>query len=903
MHDWEAIDGYRQFHPRWFESINRYNPGGEHAKTFRETSEVGWSLRRSGAWFVADAPDGSMPEQGWKLHISASTADTNAVLGAVIPLLQREHVTFKFLVDQRIASLVNGKLWPRGAAGKFMAIYPSSIDQFLRIGNSLCDELQGYVGPYILSDRRWPNSHNVFYRYGAFKARTRVRPDGMHDLVMETPDGDLMVDKRNPFWSPPEWAVDPFPATAQRAREGQVDLCDGRFTIESALTFSSRGGVYVAIDRASGEKVVLKEARPGVEIGYRRVDAVSVLHKEHRLLQALQGTDYFVRPVALFHEWEHAFLAEEFLPGDHLGRFSIRSNPIYWTDKPQAEMRGYLETMRTLWVEVAKAIRAAHERNIILADLSLTNIFVDAPPVVRIIDLESAFEKGVDSQVALLTPGISSARSLETNTSNESDDYSALGSIIFGSVMLATGIAGFHPPARRTFLRELHDDFALTDEFAELVHDLCANSTATTINLADRISKVPITRVEPKAPARTSKSRGDKRNVSTTDDSLRHRVEDACTRVVDYLSAVADRARQDRLFPADLMVYETNPCSVAYGAAGVIHAIHRMTGSAPDEQVDWLLGQRHSSEDYPPGLYVGQSGIAWVLAELGHLDPATKIMEDAGRHDLRWASSNLMHGSSGYGMACLKMWVSGAGSTFLDEARAVGERLRVEAQATDHGIYWNEAGRVRLGYLFGGSGIALFLLLLYRASGDPTWLQLSRSALEFELAQAAKRNGYIVGFPDEATEEPLGAPVLKSYWDIGTAGIASSLVRYLAIAPDVQLSAWLDELIPDICRKYAVFPQLFHGLAGLGNALLDIAVLAKNQACEQEAWKVAQGILLFGIERDEGLAFPGEQAIRESADFATGAAGVGLFLHRLLEVAAGRTPSCFTFVVDELLTT
>ena len=41
--------------------------------------------------------------------------------------------------------------------------------------------------------------------------------------------------------------------------------------------------------------------------------------------------------------------------------------------------------------------------------------------------------------------------------------------------------------------------------------------------------------------------------------------------------------------------------------------------------------------------------------------------------------------------------------------------------------------------------------------------------------------------------------------------------------------------------------------------------------------------MLFAIERPTGIAFPGENLLRISTDFATGSAGIGLFLDRLVK--------------------
>lgn len=142
---------------------------------------------------------------------------------------------------------------------------------------------------------------------------------------------------------------------------------------------------------------------------------------------------------------------------------------------------------------------------------------------------------------------------------------------------------------------------------------------------------------------------------------------------------------------------------------------------------------------------------------------------------------------------------------------------------------------------------------------------------------------------------PLGC-----YWDVGSAGVGTALVRYWLADRDSTDIKWLAHLTADAGRKYTAFPQLFRGLAGLGNFLLDVWQLTGEQEHLLAAWQTAEGILLFGIEREEGLAFPGDQARRESADFATGAAGIGLFLHRLLKAESGHAPN-FNFVVDEFL--
>jgi hypothetical protein len=108
----------------------------------------------------------------------------------------------------------------------------------------------------------------------------------------------------------------------------------------------------------------------------------------------------------------------------------------------------------------------------------------------------------------------------------------------------------------------------------------------------------------------------------------------------------------------------------------------------------------------------------------------------------------------------------------------------------------------------------------------------------------------------------------------------------------------LDKIALDCDRKYTIFPTRFFGLAGLGEFFLDMADFGVEESTAVEcAWKNAAGALLFKVEREQGIAFPGEQLMRLSCDFGTGSAGIALFLHRLIN--RGKPP----FMLDSLLET
>ena len=904
MHDSTLLEAYARYHPRWFESSYHYVPTGEHLAAYEAQALPGWTLERKGIWYVASPPGTALLPQGWKLHVSACASDSVDCLRRALPVIAAAGAWFKFIVDPTTLSAVNGKIWPRGSSGKFIAIYPSGEDQFVRLGHELAEELRDMVGPYILSDRRWPGSRCVFYRYGGFQANPRLRVDGTRMQTIHAPDGTLVPDHRRPYWSPPEWASDPVAQDGNHG-EAQITLDHGNFTVLSALTFSSRGGVYKAVDNRSGREVVIKESRPQIEVGRFGVDAIDVLEREHRLLTKLSSSGWYAQPVGCFRGGEHVFLAEELIPGEQLGRFTIRHNPLYRAALAAAPLARYIEDVRGLWLQLARAIASAHAQGVVLGDLSFGNVMVTEDRRLRIIDLECAVEEGVDPPVGLHTPGFAAPHTVATGIPDRANDYFALGAIVFGSVMLANGITGLYPPARPRFLEELAADLMLPPSLIALIDGLMSVSPGDSPDPEAVQAAIDDLRPRTHWKARTPRlaQPAVSRLAGAGRATLVRRAVDARDSILDYLRGTATPERRDRLCPGDVSLFETNPMSVAYGAAGVIYALHRIAGEVPEPMLSWLADRPIRPEEIPPGLYVGQAGIAWVLGEVGYPERAAGIMREARNHELLLESSDVMQGAAGFGLACLKLWAAGLGSDFLDDAVGFGHHLAAAAIRDEYGARWADAdGDVPIGYASGGSGVALFLLYLHLATGDAGPLDLGRAALDFDLRHGVWQGGRLIGFPSWADDDSATAEIIpRSYWDAGTAGVATTLCRYMAVAPDADLNEQLDHLAADLCHKYAVFPQLFHGLAGLGNALLDVWQATGDERHLSEAWQIAEGILLFGIDRPEGLGFPGEQARRESADLATGAAGVALFLDRAIAADAGLPNGNFNFVVDELL--
>src|ERR1700730_16334732 len=148
------VRNYAHDQARWFETIANYTPSDDFLCIFHELAPSGWNIAKSAVWYVAHPPAGQLIDQGWKIHISASTSVGAEVLRAALPIIFDTNTYVKFAADGWLLSEINSKLWPREASGKFLTLYPSATELFMRLGDLLAAALAEFSGPYILSDRR-----------------------------------------------------------------------------------------------------------------------------------------------------------------------------------------------------------------------------------------------------------------------------------------------------------------------------------------------------------------------------------------------------------------------------------------------------------------------------------------------------------------------------------------------------------------------------------------------------------------------------------------------------------------------------------------------------------------------------------------------------------------------------
>lgn len=161
-----------------------------------------WMRRPRGVWMMQGKVGMGMPDQGWKIHVSAGLENAKHVLDIVHKYCVQQHMSFKFLRSRRVLLVQNSKYAERGGSGKFITIYTADEAVLEQTLNELGALLEGQPGPYILSDLRW-RSGPLFVRYGGFRERFCQSESGEMVPAIETPDGRLVQDSREPVFRVP----------------------------------------------------------------------------------------------------------------------------------------------------------------------------------------------------------------------------------------------------------------------------------------------------------------------------------------------------------------------------------------------------------------------------------------------------------------------------------------------------------------------------------------------------------------------------------------------------------------------------------------------------------------------------------------------------------------------------
>ncbi|MFE1961922.1 class III lanthionine synthetase LanKC [Streptomyces sp. NPDC059479] len=824
----------------------------------RRPAPAGWQRHRAGDWLAWRPVDCQLPAQGWKIHVSACLDNAESVLDRVMRYCVPRDIAFKFVPSRYLLHTRNAKYADRGASGKFITVYPADDRRCGIVAAELDALLAGEPGPYILSDLRWGRGP-VHLRYGSFTQRNCYDADGELRPAVENAEGRLVPDLREPVFRIPEWITPPSFLRPHLEARNAMSVGDLPYTIERALHFSNGGGVYAARDNRSGEKVVLKEARPYAGLAADGADAVTRLRREQDALERLSGLACTPEVLDSFTLGGHHFLVLQFIEGRPLNTFFARRHPLIDIDPDAARLAEYTDWALRIHRLVEEAVEAVHGRGVVFNDLHLFNIMVseDESSVV-LLDFEAAAPVEVNGRQTVANPAFVAPAD---RRGFDVDRYAlaclrlalfipltSLFTVDRAKAAHLAEIVARQFPVERAFLDEA---------VAELLRDPVGDrkTAAGPWAAGDGPVEGPMAGGSramgpylPAEPADWPRSR----------DSM-----------VNAILASASPDREDRFFPGDIAQFATagGGLSFAHGTAGVLYALEESGAGRCVPAEEWLLLRtKEPASGTPLGFYDGLAGLAWTLNRLGHTQRALELIELTLSQPWESLPPGLHGGAAGLGLALSDLAAASGESALYDAALRCAESA---AHVVSGDPARPGAGLSRAGLLYGASGIALFFIRLYERTRDTALLDLAAEALRRDLARC--KHG--VGGTLQVDEGWRTMPYLGA----GSVGIGMVLDDYLAHRADDTFERARGEIVRAAQATFYAQPGLFRGAAGM------VLYLSRTTAPgpgtgPADVRRQMDALSWHAMTYRGQLAFPGEQMMRLSMDLSTGTAGCLLAL-------------------------
>lgn len=890
--------------------MNRRVPWATHDETFSQ------QLFGTGPW----------PDQGWKLHVSATPLSAVEVLEAALDVLLADGARFKVLGSIRLLSALNSGLFGISQIGKFITVYPSDDAHAVRLAVELDFLTRGYRGPRIPTDRALRPGSLVHYRYGAMIRRRESqlgddKPDGSHDIV--DPKGRLTDDVRLNYYRPPDPSItDPFEAAEVRiSPPARGPLLNDRYFVCDALSQSPRGGVFRAVDVLAKPACVLllKEAWHDVGLDQWGRDAHDWAANEEYILTRYAGDPFLPRFYDRFELNGNRYIAIEYVEGTPLDQVLLEEHALEHGIDPRDVIAIGLAT--------GEALAHLHEIGLVFRDFKPANTLKTPDGHYRLIDFGIAYEY-LESCVEPLstgTPPFYSREQYEGRPPCPADDIFAWGAVLYH---LAGGDASFADMPKGKDLLRPFSRRPLT-EFRSSFPTVLANviDRAVAWEPADRFASMREARdalaeaarrledMHWKAPARVKAENYE----SNTSLALVDREEafHLAREVGDALCAAAEDQGGGLCWKRRFEWIERTEYSpdLYAGAAGIglfLAELARATGEeryadAARGAARWVAGPTWGRGRAQHGFHSGEAGVAFFFLRLAELldAPGYVSAADMRLRRLRGAASvtiDLMYGTAGTILGLLAMHAVTGESQFLVEARALGDQLigkALTSKASD-GCYWEIASSApggpvipHLGLLHGVAGVGLALAYLGCVTGEEHYLDTARDAAELLLAQAVSSSTNISVEGGEKEEELLTWP---GHLDDSAKGLQAHCHGAGGIG---QFFLWLDALVPhQRYRKaaesaaHAIAAQratetragICHGVSGTGHFMLDCYQRFGGPQWLVRACECGGHLQRFRLPERPGVyAMHSKRAV--SPDLMLGYAGAGSFLLRFANTA------------------
>ncbi len=787
-----------------------------------------------------------------------------------MPVLLQAGCDFKIIASPELLREFNAGLHGVGAVGKGVTIYPDQ-DTVVELAHRLADALTGFEGPQISSDRRVRPDAPVYYRFGPFSPRLQMNDAGQIDIMLKAPDGRMTSGLAGDTYSPPEWAKDPFSSTGTSgARLPRIDgalVIGDHYRIVGAITRTHRGTSYRAVDVRSGQQVIVKEARAFVN-ETSQGDTRMYLRNERRVLGALSGISGVPRVVDHF-----AYGNDEFLVTTDLGSSNLRDDIVdfgvfAWESNSP---RNVLDLARA----ILRILDEVHQRGVIYRDLSPKNIVPLADGGWGLVDFELSGLAGV--QRYGWTPGYSHARQRRNAPGAVADDYFSLGATLFHAVTGLDPIVIDQNPdtnVART-IRCLTSTCSAKAPIVTIIRHLLDSDATVQVNAVRELSNTTVLTAGPRA------------NVTRRRPQLGPLLRHTLDAVLEHAGTILEYEVKNTGLPPAVTAYA--------GTAGIVMELAQHPSAlANASKLARSMAPIVERIDTPSALLYGRMGISLALQAIANATGDAHLHREAvtvmpGEDDIANEQRvDVTHGLAGLGVGYLafaaaasdpgpyRMLADQCAARLLDGEAMIEEQLRaLPVGNVAHGF------SVADGFAHGRAGITYFLLAHAAQTGHEKSRRQARKLVD---ALAA-----LVPDLTSRAETPVGRPMAGS-WCQGLAGIGTTLARGARFFNDEGLLKAAQTAATGCLAIAPRVPLVTQccGLAGIGEFLLDMAIVADDVRYRRDAFDILNLMLIRSGGSTRAPSFPDTSMAANSPGWAIGASGVLSFLRRLVDPSSLR---------------
>lgn len=860
---YNKIKSYYSIRDQIFETIQR---------NFECLSE--FRINRTIQWIHVYNITSPMPIQGWKIHVSATHMSAVEILKSVVKVLIDEKLNFKVADTINTLKVMNDAHYPRAYSGKFITIYPSTEEQFVRVTDKIHRCTCDFRGPIILSDKQYKDGI-VFYRYGAFKG---IQPAGSTKLYIMDESNNLVEDVRNAWFSPPYWVTDPFDNCTSPTVEQDTLTPIQKIKLLYSIRHANKGGVYVA-EKSDGVRVILKEARKYVSTDDNGFDVSDYLQNEYRILLSLRNKEYAPKVFDFLETANSSFLIEEFIEGKSLPQYI---DSLHKSFNPHNDIDSLLSITKSL-IETVVDI---HKNGIILRDLSKNNIIVTDDTTIKIIDFDISYI--INDRIYAPKGGTEGYFYKERNSDVAlvADDIYSIGCVLF-------------------FIFTNRDPFFLKNKqqstYSQQIEYLRAVGHAKQIPAAiiDLILKL------------LNPNFYNKLDLGEIKDSVQHIQDTSKTlpelcinqkhfcetvfleNIASYIVNQIDFSKEN-ILPTSINGQKMSPACIQTGAAGIGQLVIELNkmGLISNEFlhlfVKWIHDHyyhQYDDSEHPLNdfsLYFGISGVLWFLLD------AADYMQDKALSDKVQSLfikiikpsqlyNDIVLGNAGYGMTAIHFYKKTNKKIFLDIAQNLAETICDNAQKTQDVISWPLDNEVYWGFAHGYAGICHFFNVLFTITGNNKYIEIANNICDILISNAIVEKG--------CASWNFGPNNNKkwSHWCNGSSGIGSALIRmylttqnkkYLNYAELAAKNVYNGIWNSSMCQC--------HGVCGDAEFLYDMYCITHDPIYLSYIDNINEYIYSSRIDANGMDLLLDETKLRISADWGTGLSGVGTYIVRLI---------------------